>query len=354
MSSHSTKPTRSWDNPGREDREYLLSQNQALVQQAWLQARRDGPPDPVVILMDPENEVARALTAAMGMTASSVARHRAECKARGMIPTIVGVAPRGAAVLICATTVKNSQMAGMLSLGGVPGFIDTLVIANGGNSLGRIPEPLVWNVRGGTDSLDRVARVGRNDPCPCGSGKKYKRCCGSRAAIGSEPGPKPFVCANAEEFLKALGRGAIDPSALTEVKEGTLMNLVIDREYLKLGGREIGRQIADYPDTLNGRVFLVFVGWDDDPRELWQVPEVVTFCRDLLSYCPDRVFPKLLDESKQPDPREVKGLGGLRQLIGIAFPELMVRLGTGWVMNLAATEARLDQFRAEWASGRVA
>jgi SEC-C motif-containing protein len=22
------------------------------------------------------------------------------------------------------------------------------------------------------------AKVGRNDPCPCGSGKKYKRCCG--------------------------------------------------------------------------------------------------------------------------------------------------------------------------------
>jgi len=26
-----------------------------------------------------------------------------------------------------------------------------------------------------------VARVGRNDPCPCGSGKKYKKCCGSAA-----------------------------------------------------------------------------------------------------------------------------------------------------------------------------
>lgn len=25
----------------------------------------------------------------------------------------------------------------------------------------------------------RTARIGRNDPCPCGSGKKYKRCCGS-------------------------------------------------------------------------------------------------------------------------------------------------------------------------------
>ncbi|MCA9399026.1 MAG: SEC-C domain-containing protein [Candidatus Omnitrophica bacterium] len=25
---------------------------------------------------------------------------------------------------------------------------------------------------------DESAKVGRNDPCPCGSGKKYKKCCG--------------------------------------------------------------------------------------------------------------------------------------------------------------------------------
>jgi preprotein translocase subunit SecA len=25
------------------------------------------------------------------------------------------------------------------------------------------------------------AKVGRNDPCPCGSGKKYKKCCGLKA-----------------------------------------------------------------------------------------------------------------------------------------------------------------------------
>jgi SEC-C motif-containing protein len=23
-------------------------------------------------------------------------------------------------------------------------------------------------------------KIGRNDPCPCGSGKKYKKCCGAR------------------------------------------------------------------------------------------------------------------------------------------------------------------------------
>jgi len=26
-----------------------------------------------------------------------------------------------------------------------------------------------------------AAKVGRNDPCPCGSGKKYKKCCGASA-----------------------------------------------------------------------------------------------------------------------------------------------------------------------------
>jgi tetratricopeptide (TPR) repeat protein len=29
------------------------------------------------------------------------------------------------------------------------------------------------------EGIRRVVKVGRNDPCPCGSGRKYKRCCGS-------------------------------------------------------------------------------------------------------------------------------------------------------------------------------
>lgn len=35
------------------------------------------------------------------------------------------------------------------------------------DGLEKKPEPL------------RVQKVGRNDPCPCGSGKKYKKCCGA-------------------------------------------------------------------------------------------------------------------------------------------------------------------------------
>jgi uncharacterized protein len=29
--------------------------------------------------------------------------------------------------------------------------------------------------------VERTPKIGRNDPCPCGSGKKYKRCCGAAA-----------------------------------------------------------------------------------------------------------------------------------------------------------------------------
>jgi preprotein translocase subunit SecA len=35
---------------------------------------------------------------------------------------------------------------------------------------------------GSGDAVQQVVRgdkVGRNDPCPCGSGKKYKKCCGA-------------------------------------------------------------------------------------------------------------------------------------------------------------------------------
>ncbi|HDZ20727.1 MAG TPA: hypothetical protein ENH80_11455 [Phycisphaerae bacterium] len=37
------------------------------------------------------------------------------------------------------------------------------------------PEPKVETIR------RDVQKVGRNEPCPCGSGKKYKKCCGKEA-----------------------------------------------------------------------------------------------------------------------------------------------------------------------------
>lgn len=35
-----------------------------------------------------------------------------------------------------------------------------------------------WRLRRDAKSTPATPKVGRNDPCPCGSGKKYKKCCG--------------------------------------------------------------------------------------------------------------------------------------------------------------------------------
>ena len=43
-----------------------------------------------------------------------------------------------------------------------------------------VPEELPRG-EGRPEPIRKGPRVGRNDPCPCGSGKKYKHCCGKNA-----------------------------------------------------------------------------------------------------------------------------------------------------------------------------
>ncbi len=61
---------------------------------------------------------------------------------------------------------------------------------------------------------------GRNDPCPCGSGRKYKRCC---AAVGDLPKPEPdeiWLIAiehfSEAQLAQAIARNRVPPAALAE------------------------------------------------------------------------------------------------------------------------------------------
>ena len=57
----------------------------------------------------------------------------------------------------------------------------------------QVAKPLGENLEGGNKPTakkviltpKRSVKVGRNDPCPCGSGKKYKNCCGANPAAGN-------------------------------------------------------------------------------------------------------------------------------------------------------------------------
>jgi len=46
-------------------------------------------------------------------------------------------------------------------------------------------------------------KIGRNDPCPCGSGKKYKHCCLGKNALPDEKGPAQQVMGDIREVLNS-------------------------------------------------------------------------------------------------------------------------------------------------------
>lgn len=60
--------------------------------------------------------------------------------------------------------------------------INTVCDAAPGLIPARVATLYAWRSRHGVvvaQISPRAAKIGRNDPCPCGSGRKYKRCCGS-------------------------------------------------------------------------------------------------------------------------------------------------------------------------------
>ena len=63
------------------------------------------------------------------------------------------------------------EFAARYRLGGVEGRLHEI-------SRFRREDGLWLYVDGEFPSGQRRRRVGRNDPCPCGSGRKYKKCCG--------------------------------------------------------------------------------------------------------------------------------------------------------------------------------
>jgi hypothetical protein len=71
--------------------------------------------------------------------------------------------------------------------------------------LDQLPEQPPPRVVSGFTVRRPVAKVGRNDPCPCGSGKKYKRCCEAKdAERAADPSPLPGLTRT--EYLHSAGQ----------------------------------------------------------------------------------------------------------------------------------------------------
>jgi len=66
------------------------------------------------------------------------------------------------------------------------------------------------------DTAKTKRKIGRNDPCPCGSGKKYKRCCGKAPSPISSPSTQKLVGQDFRAMRRLMER---DLRALQKVVE---------------------------------------------------------------------------------------------------------------------------------------
>jgi tetratricopeptide (TPR) repeat protein len=90
-------------------------------------------------------------------------------------------------------------------------------------------------------------RVGRNDPCPCGSGKKYKACCLGKAAA---PAPQAAALLRQAEALERAGRQIEALAAFRQVAAAPGATLETAEAHLGaariLLAREAGREAVPH------------------------------------------------------------------------------------------------------------
>ena len=83
-----------------------------------------------------------------------------------------------------APALRGAHFSGPAEVDGARGAAQSTLhreaVANAANAAGRAPQPAAGPVKTyvKAESGDPFANVGRNDPCPCGSGKKFKNCHG--------------------------------------------------------------------------------------------------------------------------------------------------------------------------------
>ena len=108
-------------------------------------------------------------------------------------------------------------------------------------------------------NMTEPVTIGRNEPCPCGSGKKYKRCCGVNAAPKlvapknppAMPGGAPY---SQEELGDALG--GMDPQvmmqfsqALQRLPKGQMQRLQAIMQKA-MNGKDVTQEAQEFEKTL--------------------------------------------------------------------------------------------------------
>lgn len=112
-------------------------------------------------------------------------------------------------------------------------------------------EPIVYRI----NPESPVRKIGRNDPCPCGSGKKYKKCCLSKT--------------NSSSVLQCLSKSEVPPEVINHFRkkmeeqerlqaEGNYLSH-IQTEFSGKRARVVGSRIYMCPLLETFHEFIIFI-----------------------------------------------------------------------------------------------
>ncbi len=118
-----------------------------------------------------------------------------------------------------------------------------------------------------------MAKIGRNDPCPCGSGKKYKRCC-LLLHKGSIPQQNSVIAQTIKHSLDDLD--ILSNSVLDLIKEGRL-------DEAEAACHEL---LTRYPGQIDGldRLAHVYEAKGDNKRAVEYYRKAADFARSMPGF----------------------------------------------------------------------
>ena len=125
-----------------------------------------------------------------------------------------------------------------------------------------------------------------------------------------------------------------------------------------LGGAAAAVILLGLPENVHGRIVLVFDGWNEDPREVFQIPEIVDFCRGLLMGFSKEghehaqrilscLFPEHVHGIREDGSLDVQmfSLGGVLFLLACCYPDVCFTPSpTGFSRDLSANMQLLLQY----------
>ena len=149
-----------------------------------------------------------------------------------------------------------------------------------------------------------MAKIGRNDLCPCGSGKKYKQCCLAKdeaAALAASP-PAETKQSRRHARAEALAERAAEYAAAEELAEAS--NAVVDMVHagrLDEAERAAHELLERFPEVHDGydRLIMVYEARGDKKTAADYYRKVIAFVRahpDQYDPAFEDTFQKLVDK----------------------------------------------------------